>query len=157
HPAITAVVAPQRRVDDWGHAASALRRTRDYIRYLHPRYADATLLRRRAFERMIGSVSGREEQIPAEWAELMLAMNKAEQRKLDAILTKLETAIPPDPDVHAFVSAQRPDLLVLSPMVGVGFSQADFVKSSRQLGIPSGLLVFSWDNLSNKGLIHEQP
>src|SRR4029453_17541016 len=24
-------------------------------------------------------------------------------------------------------------------------------------GIPSGLLVFSWDNLSNKGLIHEQP
>ena len=42
-------------------------------------------------------------------------------------------------------------------MVGVGFSQADFVKSARQLGVPSGLLVFSWDNLSNKGLIHELP
>jgi hypothetical protein len=157
HPSITATLAPQRRADDWSRAASALRRTRDYIRYLHPRYADARLLRRRAFERMVGSVSGREEQIPAEWAELMLAMNKAEQRKLDAILTKLETVIPPDPDVHAFVAAQQPDLLVLSPMVGVGFSQADFVKSARQLGIPSGLLVFSWDNLSNKGLIHEMP
>jgi hypothetical protein len=42
-------------------------------------------------------------------------------------------------------------------MVGLGFSQADFVKSARQLGIPTGMLVFSWDNLSNKGLIHEKP
>jgi hypothetical protein len=157
HPSITATVAPQRRDDDWSNAASALRRTRDYVRYLHPRYADALLLRRRAFEKMIGSVSGREEDVPAEWAELLRAMNKAEQRRLDAILTKLETAIPVDPEMHAFVAGQRPDLLVLSPMVGVGFSQADFVKSARQLGIPSGLLVFSWDNLSNKGLIHEKP
>jgi hypothetical protein len=156
HPAITAALAPTRRVDDWARAAAALRRTRDYLRYLHPRYADALLLRRRAFEKMIGSISGREE-VPADWAELLLAMNKPEQRRLDAVLAKLETAIPPDPDVHAFVAEQRPDLLVLSPMVGVGFSQADFVKSARQLGIPSGLLVFSWDNLSNKGLIHERP
>jgi hypothetical protein len=115
------------------------------------------LLRRRAFEKMIGSISGREEELPPEWAELMLAMKKGEQRRLDAVLAKLETAIPPDPDAHAFVSAQQPDLIVLSPMVGVGFSQADYVKSARQLGIPSGLLVFSWDNLSNKGLIHEMP
>ena len=157
HPAITATVAPQRRVDDWAHAASALRRTRDYVRYLHPRYADALLLRRRAFEKMVGSVSGREEEVGVEWAELLRALNKPEQRRLDAILAKLETAVPADPDVHAFVAGQHPDLLVLSPMVGVGFSQADFVKSARQLGVPSGLLVFSWDNLSNKGLIHEQP
>ena len=46
---------------------------------------------------------------------------------------------------------------MLSPMVGIGFTQADFVKSARALGIPSGMLVFSWDNLSNKGLIHEMP
>ena len=156
-PGITATIAPQRRLDDWAHAATALRRTRDYVRYLHPRYADAFLLRRRAFEKMVGSVSGREEEVGAEWAELMRAMSKSEQRRLDAILARLETAIPPDPEVHAFVSAQRPDLLVLSPMVGVGFSQADFVKSARLLGVRSGLLVFSWDNLSNKGLIHEMP
>src|SRR5689334_17226216 len=67
HPSITATRAPQRRMDDWSNAASALRRTRDYVRYLHPRYADAMLLRRRAFEKMIGSVSGREEEVPAEW------------------------------------------------------------------------------------------
>jgi hypothetical protein len=106
---------------------------------------------------MVGAISGREEEVAAEWAELLRGMNKPEQKRLDAILAKLETAVPADPDIHAFVSGQRPDVLVLSPMVGVGFSQADFVKSARQLGIPSGLLVFSWDNLSNKGLIHEMP
>jgi hypothetical protein len=157
HPRISAIVAPERRHDDWTPASSALRRTRDFVRYLHPRYADAGLLRRRAFEKMAGAVSGRAEEIDPHVAELLRGMNTAEQKRLDAILAKLETAIPADPAVHAFVSAHQPGLLVLSPMVGVGFSQADFVKSARQLGIPSGVLVFSWDNLSNKGLLHETP
>jgi hypothetical protein len=157
HPSIEAARAPQRRVDDWTHAAKALRRTRDFVRYLHPRYAEAVLLRRRAFTTMVGAVSGREEEVSTHFAELLRGMNIQEQRRLDKILAKLETAIPIDPDVHAFISAQQPDLLVVSPLVGVGFSQADFVKSARQQGIPSALLVFSWDNLSNKGLMHEVP
>jgi hypothetical protein len=157
HPRITTMLAPDKRGDDWGRAATALRRTRDYLRYLHPRYADAKLLRRRAFEKMAGAVSGRAEELGPEWAELLLGMNKPEQKRLDAILSMLETSIPDDPDIRAFIVARRPDLLVVSPMVGVGFSQADYVKSARSLGIPSGMLVFSWDNLSNKGLIHAVP
>jgi hypothetical protein len=157
HPSITAIRAPQRRGDTWAGPAKAVRRTRDYLRYLHPRYADALLLRRRAFTMMVGAISGREEEVDTEFGELLRGMNLAEQKRLDSILAKLETVIPPDPEVQAFVDAQRPDLVVLSPLVGVGFSQADFVKSARALGIASGLLVFSWDNLSNKGLIHEQP
>jgi len=157
HPAIETVHAPRRRTDDWMQAAKALRRTRDFVRYLHPRYADALLLRRRAFTTMIGAVSGREESVSTQFGELLLGMNIQEQRRLDKILAKLETAIPVDPEADAFVRDQRPDLLVVSPLVGVGFSQADFVRSARQQGIPSALLVFSWDNLSNKGLMHEVP
>jgi hypothetical protein len=106
---------------------------------------------------MIGAVSKREEEVSTQFGELLLAMNSREQRRLDRILAKLETAVPIDPDAHAFVASQAPDLLVVSPLVGVGFSQADFVRSARQQGIPSALLVFSWDNLSNKGLMHEVP
>lgn len=157
HPRVQILVAPERRHDEWTPAVSALRRTRDYVRYLHPRYADAGLLRRRAFEKMADAVSGRAEGLDSQYADLLRGMNLAEQKRLDAILGKLEGAIPSDPEVHAFVEAQRPDLIVLSPMVGVGFTQADFVKSARALGIASGVLVFSWDNLSNKGLLHETP
>src|SRR4029453_7513935 len=56
-PRITPIPAARNRVDDWSAAATMIRRTRDYVRYLHPRYASATLLRGRAFEKMVGSVS----------------------------------------------------------------------------------------------------
>ena len=157
HRRITAIAAPRNRADDWTAAAAMLRRTRDYIRYLHPRYASAHLLRRRAFEKMAGAVSDRAEALDSEWSALLLRMPKPEQKRIDALLAKLETAIPCDPDIHAFLAEQRPDAIVLSPLVGVGFTQADFVKSARSLRIPSAMLVFSWDNLSNKGLIHEMP
>src|SRR6188472_4641805 len=74
HPAIHTVRAPQRRVDDWSGAVKALRRTRDYVRYLHPRYAEALLLRRRAFTMMVGAVSGREEEVNVEFGELLRGM-----------------------------------------------------------------------------------
>jgi len=157
HPRITSIAAARNRGDDWTAAATMLRRTRDYIRYLHPRYASARLLRQRAFEKMVGAVSDRAESLGEEWSDLLLRMPKPEQKRIDALLAKLETAIPCDPDIEAFVAARQPDAIVLSPMVGIGFTQADFVKSARALAIPSGLLVFSWDNLSNKGLIHELP
>lgn len=155
---ITALAAPQRRTDDWADAARLVRRTRDYLRYLHPRYADARPLRRRAFEEMVSSVSKRRsQQLQGEWSELLVGMAEWEQRRLDAALAKLLSAVPPDPAIQAFVAAQRADMLIVSPMVGVGFSQAEYVRSARELRIPSGMLVFSWDNLSNKGLIHERP
>jgi hypothetical protein len=157
HPRIRAIAAARNRGDDWSAAATMLRRTRDYIRYLHPRYASARLLRHRAFEKMAGAVSDKADALGPEWSELLLRMPKPEQKRIDALLAKLETAIPCDPDIEAFLADQRPDALVLSPMVGVGFTQADFVKSARALGIPSAMLVFSWDNLTNKGLIHEIP
>lgn len=156
-PRIRAIVAPRNRGDDWGAAATMVRRTRDYLRYLHPRYASAKLLRERAFEKMVGAVSDSAETLGPEWSEFLLKVPKTDQKRLDVLLAKLETAIPNDPDIDEFLTAQRPDALVLSPMVGIGFTQADFVKSARALGIPSGMLVFSWDNLSNKGLIHEMP
>jgi hypothetical protein len=106
---------------------------------------------------MAGAVSDRAEGVDQGWSDLLLGMPKPEQKRIDGLLAKLETAIPCDPEIQAFVAAQRPDAIVLSPMVGIGFTQADFVKSARALGIPSGMLVFSWDNLSNKGLIHEMP
>jgi hypothetical protein len=156
-PRITAVPAPPKRGDDWGAAATMVRRTRDYIRYLHPRYASARLLRGRAFEKMVGSVSDHAEALGPEWSELLLRLPKPEQKRIDALLARLETGIPSDPDIEACLAALRPDILVLSPVVGVGFTQADFVKSARTLRVPTGMLVFSWDNLSNKGLIHEAP
>ena len=120
HPRITATAAPRNRADEWAAAATALRRARDYIRYLHPRYSSAHLLRSRAFEKMVASVSDHSEGLDEAWSELLLRLPKPEQKRIDALLAKLETAIPLDHEIHAFVAAQRADAVILSPMVGVG-------------------------------------
>src|SRR5688500_8264772 len=130
---IAAIAGPRNRTDEWARHATAIRRARDYIRYLHPRYASARHLRRRAFEKLASAVSDRAEALGPEWSELLLRLTKPEQKRISALLAKLETTIPVDPAIDAFVEAQRPDALVLSPMVGLGFSQADFVKSARRL------------------------
>ena len=36
-------------------------------------------------------------------------------------------------------------------------TQADYVRSAAGLGIRSALLVASWDNLTNKGLLRDVP
>ena len=48
-------------------------------------------------------------------------------------------------------------MLLLSPVVHFGSAQADLVASARRLGIPVGMLLFSWDNLSTKGRLHRPP
>jgi hypothetical protein len=42
-------------------------------------------------------------------------------------------------------------------MVEFGSVQTDYVRAAKRLGIHTGYLVFSWDNLTNKGLVHELP
>jgi hypothetical protein len=156
-PRISAIAGPRNRTDDWAVHATMIRRARDYVRYLHPRYKDAALLRNRAFEKLVRAVSGPDRPLQDEWSDLLLGVNRVEQKRLDALFARLETTIPNDPEIDAFVADQQPDAMVISPMVGIGFSQADFVKTARRFGVPSGMLVFSWDNLSNKGLIHDMP
>jgi FkbM family methyltransferase len=48
-------------------------------------------------------------------------------------------------------------VLVLSPLVHFGSAQADLVVAARSCAIPVGMLLFSWDNLSTKGALHQAP
>ena len=77
--------------------------------------------------------------------------------RLRRTFRQLESFIPADEPYLEFLQEQRPDLLLVSPLVNFGGRQAEFVKAARELGVPSAVLVFSWDNLTNKGLMHEVP
>ena len=50
-----------------------------------------------------------------------------------------------------------PDVVLITPLIDLGSDQADYVKACRQLRIPVGHCVASWDNLTNKGLIKALP
>jgi hypothetical protein len=142
-------LAPRR---DRGVLLNLARITRtllDYLRYLDPRYASASGLRTRV-----------EEKIPRSFQRLVALVAGAGDRAiglLASVLNKLETVLPAGPAIERFFRDQKPDVLLVTPLVDFGSDQVDYVKTARQLGVPSALCVASWDNLTNKGLMRVIP
>jgi hypothetical protein len=134
-----------RRTDELAVLARGLRAAIDYVRYLDPAYAEADFLRNRARERALryGPFSRPFASLrrlrPGQVAVLMRALEAAER------------AVPSSAEVERFVRAANPDLVLVSPLLVGGSPQTDLVKSARALGIPNGVCVASWDNLTNKG------
>jgi FkbM family methyltransferase len=134
------------REDAWGLAARELRVSLDYLRYLSPAYRDAPKLRARAMR-----------EVPKAALERMHhgALSTPFGRALHARwLQALHRAVPSDPGLDGFLDAHRPDVVVVTPLIEPGAPQAEYVRSARTLGLRTALCVASWDNLTNKGLIH---
>jgi hypothetical protein len=132
----------------WGSVAGAVRGTIDYVRYLHPRFADAPYLRdrmRRALPPLTAFL--------ARWDTASAPTTRA----LVRTLTTVEHAIPSSRVIEAFISSRQPDAVLVTPLVTDRCPQVDVIKGAQALGIPAGLCVASWDHLTTKGLIRVQP
>lgn len=133
----------------WESLATTVRLILDYLRFLEPAFARADKLRDRA-----------EKRLPRVYVPVVRAVAAAggrTRRAFAAVLRAVERAIPTSPALEAFVRGQRPDLLLLTPLIELGSQQVDYVKCARRLGIRSALCVASWDNLTSKGLIRVIP
>ena len=149
YPGITHEHTRAKRDGAWSEFARTVRSVADYARYRAPAYRDATALRDRAGRQL--TAAGRR------FVELPLLRGRAAFGAAVPLLHIVERAIPADPGVTDLLRAEKPDLLLVTPLVDFGSGQEEYVKAARALGIPSGLCVHSWDNLTNKGLIHVRP
>ena len=97
-----------RRDDVWGVVGKSVRAAIDYLRYLHPRFAEANYLRNRMREVLppIFSVLGR-------WNS---ASADATKRALAPFLA-CERAIPSSRIIETFIQSRRPDVVLVSPLV----------------------------------------
>lgn len=136
------------RTGVWATVAAAVRGTIDYVRYLHPSFADAPHLRERMRRTLPGATA-----FLARWNTASLTTTRA----LIRVLTVLERAIPGSDVVETFVRSRRPDAVLVTPLVTDRCPQVDLIKAAGALGIPSALCVASWDHLTTKGLIRLQP
>src|SRR5215207_2664635 len=145
---VTLGAAPK-RTDAWTGFARGVRYSMDYLRYLDPRYRHATKLRERAlvwpFNRLLA------------WTRLPVTRNRVIVELVMRVLRLLERALPRSRNVADVIEAYGADLVLVTPLVSMGSSQVDYVKSARALGIRSALCVASWDNLTNKGLVRVRP
>lgn len=148
HARISGRLNPTERVDEWREFVDLLRGARDYVRYFDPRYARATRLFRRAHEIAPTEVVRYCERHP--WVRRHWTL-------VARALAWCETLIPADPGFVAFLREERPDLVLVTPLVTFESYQTDYVKAAHRLGVPVVFLPFSWDNLTNKGLMRVHP
>ncbi|MEW6319633.1 MAG: FkbM family methyltransferase [Acidobacteriota bacterium] len=156
-PNVTTLMCGSKRGDEWQEYISLLRRTLDYLRYLTPPFAGATKLRARAFDKLVSTLSGGARVVPTGSADLALGLTPVEQDRLRGFFSLLLRQIPPDAALQRFLKSEAPDVVLVTPLVDLGSSQADYVKAARELGIPCAMVLFSWDNLTTKGLVHAIP
>ncbi|MBA3306549.1 MAG: hypothetical protein H0U25_11600, partial [Thermoleophilaceae bacterium] len=137
-------VVPTPARDTYREAGQQLRVALDYARYLDPGYAEAVKPRERARAR-----------VPAVLAKM--ASLSAGRPAVERLLRAAERSVPVTAAVSRFIVEQRPTVALVTPLVELGSPQVDYVRAARALGIPSALLVASWDNLTIKGGVHDSP
>ena len=139
---VLAGVMPERG-DRWTALARAVRGCMDFVRYLHPRLAHASALRARIVRKALPWVLQPLDRIRALDAGTVQAIMRR--------LARVERAIPVSGRLTEWLRAQAPDVLLVSPLVEMASDQVDLVRAAHALGIRTGTLVASWDNLTNKG------
>lgn len=134
----------------WSGVSNGCRRLLDYLRYLHPRYRNASKLRARVQKNLPPIAALLFDAIP-------LLRRGVIRRAIETVLRAVERAIPANGEISNLLRAESPDLVLLTPIADSGSNLLEYLKSSLRLGIRTGLCVASWDNLSNKGLVQIEP
>lgn len=148
-PGVTTGSVPERRVDTWSGVARRLRLGLDYLRYLDPPYVDGSLRRERA--------RGRTPRLLIALAEPPLLKGPRWRRFVSKRLHALDTTVPPPESIVEFMRQQRPDVVLITPLVDLGSQQIDYLRAARLLGIPTALAVWSWDHLTAKAYLRDHP
>ena len=144
HPSVTLADAPGRHAGAWSEVARRLRLGLDYLRFLDPRYERTPHLRRRARDRAPRSI-------------VRLSESSFGAGRLGPVLRWLERGLPGAHQSEAFIRAQQPDLVLMTPLVDIGSPQLDHFAAARRLGVRTVLPVGSWDHLSSKAVLRAVP
>lgn len=122
----------------------------DYLRYLEPAYAAESGLPPRARERTPTGMLRLSTSRPLAWRPI--------RRFISQALNAVDHAVPASADIETFLDQQRPDVIVVTPLIGlVASSQIDLLRSALRRGIPTAVMVWSWDHLSSKAIIRDVP
>jgi ADP-heptose:LPS heptosyltransferase len=122
----------------------------DWMRFIDARYHHSPALRERAERRV-------SRPLHAGLRMYGVERNTRRRMRMTVRLERWGASGGSDRSARRSLAALAPDVVAVSPLIDIAGGQHAFVTASRALGIPSALLVASWDNLTNKGLIHEAP
>ncbi len=142
-PLITVGYVPPRADARWFSIATVIRKSLDYLTYASSFYDQAPKIRERAWERT---------------PQLAVTLSRMPGRSLIArMLGAMDRAIPTDTAIDAFLAAQQPDVVLLSPLIELGSPQLDLLRSAKRRGLRTAVAIWSWDHLTSKARLREWP
>jgi hypothetical protein len=136
-------------VRTWTEMAAAVRIWLDYLRFSAPQYRDSPRARRHVGERVPALLR----RITA-WP---VVRSEAGRQTLVAVLRLVERVLPRQPGLDALMRKLDPDVVLLTPVLRLGSSQIEVLRSARAHGARTAICIASWDHLSSKGRISELP
>lgn len=126
------------------HGVRAIRSVGDFVRYLHPAFADAEYLRHRAALQL---------PLGFRWLRRFETVPRRIARGLVGLSLRLDRAAPASAALTSFLDERAPDVVVAGPGVYIGGHQADLLDAARAKRIVTVTALASWDNLTTKGLL----
>jgi hypothetical protein len=145
---VSFLFAPRERGDRWETMATYIRKGRTYLLYRKSIFAQAVFLQDRVAETTPTSVKNF---LDRPWIRRW-------PRTADFICRVLESAIPPAESAKRFVADVKPDVVLITPYIAPSTRyQIEYAKAARELGVPVGVPVHSWDNLTSKEAIQVRP
>ena len=147
HPGITLGATPGRAAGFWSEFGRRLRLGIDYLRYLDPRYASTPHLTARARSRA-----------PSVVVRLAERFREPRQRAiLSRSLRAFERGLPLARHIETYIHTQKPDVVLITPLVELGSPQMDHLMAAKAAGVRTALPIASWDHLSSKALVRALP
>lgn len=148
-PTVSYGLTPSRANAGWYEVARKLRLCIDYLRYLEPAYESAP--------RLLARAAWRTPHLFRVLTRVPILRAPSGRRWLGRCLDVLERAVPVDSRVVAFIREFRPEVVMITPLLELGSPQVEYVRVAKAQGARTALCVYSWDNLSSKGLIRDLP
>ncbi len=149
-PRVERAVLPEPSAEDARRldVARSARLVLDYLRYLEPPFLETPKLMRRAEGRLTA---------PLARLSAPARTSVRYRRALADVMRSIHHGAVPADHYLELLRRERPDIVVITPLLELGSSQHEQLRAARALGIPTVLVVHSWDNLTTKGLVHIQP
>ena len=165
YPGLRYGLLPKRTESDgWADVSWLVRGLADLAHNAHPRYAGAPALRRRTHKYILAPLEtpGEFEPIARRLAlrtarGLVGDTDEGRSKRVLHTAARLEEAIPASRELDEYLLRVQPDLVLATGTIRYVSPEVDVLKSARRLGIPTGIFVTSWDNLTNKGSLKFSP
>jgi hypothetical protein len=139
-------IRPRER-DPWHELALDVRSSIDYFYFLGPRFGETYEAR---------SVRRAPRPVTA-LGKTRVGRSRPVRRALLSGLRVVERSLPTSGEIEAYLRRWNPDVALFTPYMALRTVQPDYLRAAQALGVPSAILVTSWDNLSSKSLIDPIP